>query len=697
MLREIPFFLPCVFLFSGPCRVFERRPPLKNSCSSVRSLFNPSGVLRRIYETSKFVLSSPAEFGLTLDLSMKFFLLFAFLSFVSLNAEVVSLESGWTFQQEGEPESKPILVGVPLVDQGYRVPIRGKYRLKITVPILPENSQAIYMDRVHSADQTFWNGSAIGSTGSFTPEYYPYWHKVRYYEIPISLLKQGENELVVDIECRETQFRCGLFRSVPIFGSQDQIKDKMIFEDVNQILIAALFFGIFLQQAIGYALNRSSKSGLYLAGTAVFFVGWRLPVLNKIHFLMIHPEILVRLLFFCQFLFPVFIMLFVHTLFDRRITKLAVITFFLDTVLGFIQLFSMDPDSRFYLVYLWYILLAIKVPILVQLLAKNYKKTAEAVVVSLGALVATFFGIADVITDVVTGKNAYLTQYGILTFLFAGVFAIALQSARTRRELRNLNESLEMIVTLRTQELHKQFKLLHDDLVIAAGLQSKLIPPMEFKHNSLSVASVFMPMEKIGGDYFDYYIHEDGSISFLLCDVLGHGIAAALIASMLKVNFLEIAPKEKDPATFLLELNLKMLPVVEKNYITAVACHFDLKKSIIKYSVMGHPSPYFMNVISNSLAPLPGRGPIMGWKKDVFVETFSRDLKSGDRFFFYTDGITESQNKSRELYGESRLKEQLVGGLDLSISELNEKIKSDIRKFAFRLSDDVTYFTIDIK
>ncbi|PJZ84306.1 serine/threonine protein phosphatase [Leptospira harrisiae] len=628
---------------------------------------------------------------------MKFlFLVFLFFT-IPVGAEVVSLEEGWTFQRDGEKETKPILVGVPLVKQGYEVPLRGKYRLKISVSTFPESSQAIYMDRVHSADQTFWNGVPIGSTGSFSPDYYPYWHKVRYYEIPISLLTKGENELVVDIECRETQFRCGIFRSIPVFGTQDEIKDKMVFEDVNQILIGALFFGIFLQQAVGYALNRSSKSGLYLAGTAIFFVGWRLPSVNKIHFLMIHPEVLVRLLFFCQFIFPVFILLFVHTLFDRRISKLAFTTFFLDTVLAFIHLLPMDPDHRFYLVYIWYLLLAIKVPILIQLLHRNYKKTAEAIVVSLGALVATFFGIADVITDVITGKNAYLTQYGILTFLFAGVFAIALQSARTRRELRNLNESLEMLITLRTQELHKQYKLLHDDLVMAAGLQSKLIPPMEFKHQTLSVASVFMPMEKIGGDYFDYYIHEDGSVTFLLCDVLGHGIAAALIASMLKVNFLEIAPKEKDPAKFMLDLNLKMLPVVEKNYITAVVSHFDLKNSVMKYSVMGHPSPYSMNIVSNSLAALGGRGPIMGWKKDIFVETFSHDLSPGDRFFFYTDGITESQNKNRELYGESRLKEQLAGGFDLSLFELNEKIKKDIRNFAFRLSDDVTYFTIDIK
>lgn len=625
-----------------------------------------------------------------------YLLCFVFLT-SSLSAEIDSLEDGWSFQLEGESTFQKVRVGVPLVEQGYKVPLRGKYHLTIPISKYPNSSISVYLDRVHSADQTFWNGIKIGETGRMSPHYYAYWHKVRYYEIPNSLIIVGENHLEVLIECRETEFRCGIFRSIPLFGTQNEIKDKMIYEDVNQIVMAALFFGIFLQQAIGYALNRSSKSGLYLAGTAIFFVCWRLPGLNKIHFLGIHPEILVRLLFFCQFIFPVFIMLFVHTLFDRKITKIAFLTFLFDSVLALIQLFEMNPDLRFYFVYIWYILLGIKVPILIELLAKNYKKSTEAIIVSLGALVATFFGIADVLTDVITGKNAYLTQYGILTFLFSGVLAIAIQSSRTKRELRNLNESLEMIVTLRTQELQKQYKILHDDLLMAASLQSKLIPPMEFKHNDLSVTSVFMPMEKIGGDYFDFYIHDDGSITFILCDVLGHGIAAALIASMLKVNFLEIAPKLKDPAAFLHELNAKMLPVVEKNYITAVASHFDLKKQMLSYSVMGHPSPYHMNRIDGTLKPLSGRGPIMGWKKDVQLESFFHPLKMGDRFFFYTDGITESHNKEKEMFGEVRLRETLSKGILLSPIDLNEKIKNQIKKFTFRLSDDVTYFTIDFQ
>lgn len=625
---------------------------------------------------------------------MKFILPFILLTY-SLSAEVITLGPGWTFQQSGETISKKVEVGVPLIEQGYQVPLRGKYHITIPIKNIPDESVAVYLDRVHSADVTSWNGNRIGSTGSMSPHYYAYWHKVRYYEIPNSYLVLGDNHLEVEIECNETQFRCGLFRSVPIFGSQNEIKDKMIYEDVNQIVMAALFFGIFLQQAIGYALNRSSKSGLYLAGTAIFFVCWRLPALNKIHFLGINPEILVRLLFFCQFIFPVFIMLFVHTLFERRITKIAFLTFLFDTILALIQLLELNPDVRFYFVYVWYILLAIKVPILIELLAKNYKKSSEAIVVSLGALLATLFGIADVLTDVLTGQNAYLTQYGILMFLFSGVLAIALQSARTKKELRNLNESLEMIVTLRTQELQKQYKLLHDDLIMAASLQSKLIPPMEFEYERLHVASTFMPMEKIGGDYFDYCIHEDGSLTFLLCDVLGHGIAAALIASMLKVNFLEIAPKIKDPSLFLNELNLKMLPVVEKNYITAVACHFDLKNELFHYSVMGHPSPFHINRNNHTLEALTGRGPIMGWKKDVQLETFTSPLLSGDRYFFYTDGITESHNREKEMFGEIRLRSQLMEGMSLGPKDLNEKIRKEIKKFAFRLSDDVTYFTID--
>lgn len=622
-------------------------------------------------------------------------LFFAFLVF-PLNSETSLLKEGWTFTSHLTNITRSIEVGKPLIEQGYEVPIKGVYKKVIYLDKMPDYSLAINLDRIHSADETFWNGQLIGKTGSFSPEYYAYWHKVRYYEIPLSKLKMGENLLEVHIECMEKEFRCGIFRSVPVLGTQDEIKDKMIFEDVGQIVMAALFFGIFLQQGIGYALNRSSKSGLYLAFTAIFFVGWRIPALNKIHFLEINPEILTRLLFFCQFLFPVFIMLFVHTLIDRRITKLAIITFILDTILAICQLFEMSPDFRFYLVYIWYLLLGIKVPILVTLLYRNYTRSIEAIVVSIGALVATFFGLIDVVTDFVTGQNAYLTQYGILSFLFSGVLAIALQSARTKRDLRNLNESLEMIVILRTQELEKQYKILNDDLLIAAGLQAKLIPPMQFEHKSLRVASTFLPMEKIGGDYYDYYIHDDDSITFLLCDVLGHGIAAALIASMLKVNFYELVTKKIDPAQLLTQLNNKMLPVVEKNYITAVCCNFNFQNQVLKYGIMGHPSPLYLTKSSGVTESLTGRGPIMGWRKEVELESLSINFSPGDRFFFYTDGITESQNINKELFGEKRLISLLESLREDSTQEVNEKVLSVVKNYAHRISDDVTYFVVDI-
>ncbi len=615
---------------------------------------------------------------------------------ISLFSETIRLEKGWKFKVDGGSEFLPVEIGKPLLDQGYSVPIVGTYQLKLSFDKIPDYSYAINLDRIHSADEAYWNGMLIGRTGGFSPNYYPYWHKVRYYEIPLSKLLLGENTLEIKIECRENEFRCGIFRSVPIFGSQDEIKDRMIYEDVGQIIMAALFFGIFLQQGIGYALNRSSKSGLYLALTAIFFVGWRLPALNKIHFIGLNPELLIRLLFFCQFLFPVFLMLFVHSLFDRRISKLAVITFLLDSILAFLQLFEMSPDFRFYLVYSWYVLLGIKVPILVLLLFRNYARSLEAIVVSIGALVATIFGLMDVVTDFVTGQNAYLTQYGIISFLFSGVFAIALQSTRTKRELRNLNESLEMIVILRTQELEKQYKILNDDLLIAAGLQAKLIPPMHFLHKSLSVDSTFLPMEKIGGDYFDYFIHEDGSITFLLCDVLGHGIAAALIASMLKVNFYEQVSKKKDPAELLIELNQKMLPVVEKNYITAVCCNFEFTQNILKYAIMGHPSPFYLNSKTGHIETLVGKGPILGWRENITLESIQTFFAPGDRFFFYTDGVTEAQNSNKELFGEKRLVSILESLQQVEVEKANSAVLSEIKKFSNRLSDDVTFFIVDI-
>lgn len=593
-------------------------------------------------------------------------------------------------------ETKPIEVGRGLVEQGYSVPIRGVYRLEINIPEPSVHTQGVFLDRLHSVDKTYWNGKFIGGAGEFSPDYYPYWIRSRFYSIATDQILSGKNILEIQIECREKEFMCGMFRSIPRMGSYESIKDELIYQDLYQLVFVSLFVGIFLQQAISYILNRSSHAGLYLAATAISFVAWRLPLLHKIHFLGWNPELLVRTLFFSQCIFPCFIILFVYSLFEEKPSRIVFTILALDVIVAVVQFLPLNPDDRFQFIYLWYGLLTFKIPILVSLLSRFYKKKPEAIVVSIGALVATCFGIADIVSDLVVGKNQYLSQYGIFAFMFAGILAIGIQNARTRRALKNLNESLELIVGLRTQELEKQYRLLSDEMHMAGSLQAKLIPSMQGNVCGLKVNSVYIPMEKIGGDYFDFYIHDQDTVMFLLCDVLGHGIPAALIASMLKISFLELGPKHKEPDKLLEELNQKMIPVVDKNYITALACSFDLKTMKVHYSVMGHPNPILVS--GKGMAPviLDGKGPILGWIKEAKIRSWKMDLYQGDRYFFYTDGITEAQNSYKELFGEDRLLELLSDGRGLEPSQLNQKILNSVRLYSPKLSDDLTFFTVEM-
>ncbi|EQA44270.1 SpoIIE-like protein phosphatase domain protein [Leptospira broomii serovar Hurstbridge str. 5399] len=610
---------------------------------------------------------------------------------------VRTVVDGWTFQVKGAERPTAIHPGESLRSQGFPAPVHGVYRVEIEYPKLQQGfTQGIHLDRIQSADKVYWNGSLIGETGSFEP-YIPYWFRPRLYAIPTDLIRPGKNLLEVEIECRESLFLCGLFRGTPKVGDYDSLKEDLIYQDLFQVVIAVLFLGIFVQQAIAYLLNRYSNASLYLALSAIIFVGWRGTLLNKTHYIGLSFELIIRVFYFCQTLFPAFLLLFVYAMFERRLGIFAKCILLGDLVLGFLQLYDFNPDSRIMLVYAWEVLLVLKIPTLIGVLASQFRKSAEATLVLLGALFAAVLGVTDVAVDLLTGKNEFFSQYGLLVFLFSGIMGISIQNARARKDLKKLNDSLETLVQSRTHELEKQYRILNEEILVAGGLQSRLIPGLDGQIAGLSVNSVYVPVEKIGGDYFDFHDYGDGQVQFLLCDVAGHGISAALIASMLKISFLELAPRHPEPADLLTSLNARMVPVVEKNFITAVAALFDTKTGEIRYSLAGHPSPIVLTDSSSLPVFLEGRGPILGWRKEIVLRTWKRDLKKGDRFFFYTDGITEALNAGREMFGEERLLDLLRDSFNRSPRNLNESILSSLREFAgFRLPDDVTYFAVDV-
>ncbi|XDD49717.1 PP2C family protein-serine/threonine phosphatase [Leptospira sp. WS92.C1] len=613
--------------------------------------------------------------------------------------KVQLLSEGWEYYDVQGNRFRNILPGVGLTNQGFEIPIQGYYKIQIEYPLTQASgSQGIFLDRIQSADKVYFNDKLIGKTGELNP-YSPAWFQSRLYKIPLEWIERGKtNTIRIEIECREFGFHCGIFRSIPKLGDFDELKDALIQEDALQLVLIVLFLGVFLQQSISYSLNRHSRASIFLSLSAFLFVFWRLPLLHKMHYMDFSFALLSRSFFFSQSVFPVCILYFLYALFRKKTGWAAKTILKLSLLIGFLNLLELNSTQRVALVYLWEGVLFFQSILLVPIFYSELrKKVMEAWIMVGGVGLLAIFAIIDIVLDNLTGKNMFLSQYGFFALLISGAVSISYQNARAHSEIKKLNSTLEAKVDQRTAELKKQNRILHEELEMAANLQTRLIPQLDGRIHRLSVNSVYIPVDQVGGDFLDYYILNDQKVMFILCDVLGHGVASALVSSMLKISFLELSRKMDEPAKILSELNNRMFQVLEKNFISAFVCLYDLEKEEFRYSIAGHPPPVLIREDPGEPEFLKGRGMILGMVKSIEPETYTVALKTGDRFFFYTDGVTEALSPEREMFGDKRLLEVLKNNFSRNPRNLNEEILSTVRSFSSsKIPDDLTYLTVDI-
>ncbi|TGK35616.1 serine/threonine-protein phosphatase [Leptospira gomenensis] len=612
---------------------------------------------------------------------------------------IESLNEGWEYYDASGSKLPGILIGVGLTNQGLEIPIRGFYKIEVLYPeSFPSGSQGIFLDRIQSADKVYFNDKLLGGTGEIDP-YSPAWFRSRLYKIPLEWIERGKTNVIrVEIRCEEYGFHCGIFRGIPKLGDFDELKDMLIQEDAFQLVLIVLFLGVFLQQSISYSLNRYSRASIFLSLSAFLFVFWRLPLLHKVHYVDIPFGFLSRSFFFSQTVFPSCILYFLYALFRRKTGWTAKLILKSSLAVAVLHLLELNGTHRVILVYVWEGILVLLGILLVPIFYTELRrKVMEAMIMVGGVGLLAVFAIIDIVLDNLTGRNMFLSQYGFFALLISGAVSISYQNARAHSELKKLNLTLEAKVDQRTEELKRQNRVLHEELEMAANLQTRLIPRLDGTIHRLSVNSVYIPVDQVGGDFLDYHILNEKKIMFILCDVLGHGVASALVSSMLKVSFLELSRKWEEPSQILSELNDRMFQVLEKNFISAFVCLYDLEKDEFRYSVAGHPPPVLLRESVPEPEFLKGRGMILGMVKKIEPATYTISLKSGDRFFFYTDGVTEALSPEREIFGEQRLLEVLKNNFSRNPRNLNEEILSTVRSFSSsKIPDDLTYLTVDI-
>jgi sigma-B regulation protein RsbU (phosphoserine phosphatase) len=306
----------------------------------------------------------------------------------------------------------------------------------------------------------------------------------------------------------------------------------------------------------------------------------------------------------------------------------------------------------------------------INLLYARPRQTHELRVISIGAGVFLLFAVMN-----------NLSSLGVLPFDDADetfgfvIFVAALGYAATRNFLRGERERVA----------------LDGELATAREIQRSILPAEMPSIDGLRFATRYVPATSVAGDVYDFVATEARRTSVLVADVAGHGVPAALIASMVKIAVSSQQSLAHDPAAMLQQLNHTLKREVRRTLVTATFLHLDMETRIVRVANAGHAPPLLMR--NRAFSELGPTGVLLGRFGDVTYTAADTRIERGDRIIAWTDGIIEARNAQGEPFGEERMQNVLrdrANGADAVIEAVEAWRHRD------EDADDLTIVVIDV-
>ena len=271
----------------------------------------------------------------------------------------------------------------------------------------------------------------------------------------------------------------------------------------------------------------------------------------------------------------------------------------------------------------------------------------------------------------------------------------------------NLFDRRELIVRvdslLKLKESVKESKklaVIEQDLAIAKNIQLSTMPSSIPELDSMKIAVRYIPMESIGGDFYSFHVLADNKIGILLTDVTGHGIPAALIASMLKIVSTILAEYAETPALFLTEMNRMLTGNMGDHFITAVYIFIDTKNKRLLHANAGHEPVIILKRNKRIIIEESPKGRIIGLTKDNDIELSDSEIESGDRIILFTDCIVEAYNDNKIMFGTDSFKNAIFNTIDMNTEESSDYLLNVLKEWIGKkekFDDDFSLIIVDIK
>ena len=270
------------------------------------------------------------------------------------------------------------------------------------------------------------------------------------------------------------------------------------------------------------------------------------------------------------------------------------------------------------------------------------------------------------------------------------------------RTIEKAREEIEYIK--QTQKEHGQLVDLKADLSLAAEVQLAILPrefpPFPDVASRIDLHATMKPPKDVGGDFYDFFPIDNDHIGFVMADVSGKGVPAALFMTMSYTLLRFTGVKNQDPVSTVSDSNAMLSKEsFDSMFVTVFYGIYCISTGEVRYVNAGHNPPYLLKA-DGSVNVLPNSNNIcLGVTDDFPYQESTLKLEKGDTLVTFTDGVTEACDTNNELYGEERLEALLATQKGNTAEQVTTAINDAVNAHAngAEQSDDITVLVIKRK
>jgi phosphoserine phosphatase RsbU/P len=258
---------------------------------------------------------------------------------------------------------------------------------------------------------------------------------------------------------------------------------------------------------------------------------------------------------------------------------------------------------------------------------------------------------------------------------------------------------LGAIAARRVFEGQERLTAIRQELETARKIQASILPGEAPCLAGLGLAARYVPASEVAGDFYDFLPGEGRRVGILIADVSGHGVPAALVASMLKVAVTAQAGHVESPPQVLSGINQIFHGKLRGQFITALYLFLDLEAGRLTAASAGHPRPLLWRRRGGQVEELPLGGTVIGRLRRAGYEGVSLEIEAGDRLLLFTDGIPEALAPGGEAFGDERLRAFLARCSSLPAEAIADGLLKEVaawRGGAAAFDDDLTLVVAEI-